>query len=132
MQQIADWLKKLDMSEYAERFAERDIDIDVLSELTDHDFDRLGVSLGHRRKMLRAIRELSASPITASTERQASAPTVPEPAPKDAAERRQVTVISATSWAQRPYRRAWTLSRCVPSEPLLFDRGAAVVLKHQH
>ena len=93
MQEIADWLKKLGMSEYAERFAESDIDIDVLSELTDHDFDRLGVSLGHRRKMLRAIRELSASPIAASTERQASAPTVPEPAPKDTAERRQVTVM---------------------------------------
>ena len=40
MQQIADWLKKLGMSEYAERFAESDIDIDVLSELTDQDFDR--------------------------------------------------------------------------------------------
>ena len=93
MQQIADWLKKLGMSEYAERFAESDIDIDVLSELTDHDFDRLGVSLGHRRKILRAIRELSASPIAASMERQASAPTVPEPAPKDTAERRQVTVM---------------------------------------
>jgi class 3 adenylate cyclase/predicted ATPase len=93
MQQIADWLKQLGMSEYAERFAESDIDIDVLSELTDNDFDRLGVSLGHRRKMLRAIRELSASPIAASTERQASAPTVPEPAPKDTAERRQVTVM---------------------------------------
>ena len=93
MQQIADWLKKLGMSEYAERFAESDIDIDVLSELTDNDFDRLGVSLGHRRKMLRAIRELSASPIAASMERQASAPTVPEPAPKDTAERRQVTVM---------------------------------------
>jgi class 3 adenylate cyclase len=93
MQQIADWLKKLGMSEYAERFAESDIDIDVLSELTDHDFDRLGVSLGHRRKMLRAIRELSASPIAASTERQASAPTVPDPAPRDTAERRQVTVM---------------------------------------
>ena len=76
MQRIADWLKTLGMSEYAERFAESDIDIDVLSELTDHDFHRLGVSLGHRRKMLRAIRELSASPIAASTERQASAPAV--------------------------------------------------------
>ena len=54
MQHIADWLEKLGMSEYAERFAESDIDIDVLSELTDHDFDRLGVSLGHRRKMLRS------------------------------------------------------------------------------
>ena len=93
MPQIADWLKKLGLFEYAERFAESDIDIDVLSELTDSDFDRLGVSLGHRRKMLRAIRELSASPIAASTERQASAPTVPEPAPKDTAERRQVTVM---------------------------------------
>ncbi len=71
MQQIADWLEKLGMSEYAERFAENDIDIDVLSELTDQDFERLGVSLGHRRKMLRAIRELRASPIAASTERQA-------------------------------------------------------------
>ena len=58
MLQIVDWLKKLGMSEYAERFAENDIDIDVLSELTDHDLEKLGVSLGHRRKMLRAIRDL--------------------------------------------------------------------------
>ena len=93
MQQIADWLKKLGMSEYAERFAESDIDIDVLGELTDQDFDRLGVSLGHRRRMLRAIRELGASPIAAVMERQVSAPTAQEPAPKDTAERRQVTVM---------------------------------------
>ena len=58
MPKVADWLKKLGMSEYAQRFAESDIDIDVLSELTDQDFDRLGVSLGHRRRMVRAIREL--------------------------------------------------------------------------
>ena len=93
MQQIADWLNQLGMSEYAERFVESDIDIDVLSELTDQDFDRLGVSLGHRRRMLRAIRELGASPIAAVTERQVSAPTAQEPAPKDTAERRQVTVM---------------------------------------
>ncbi len=93
MQQIAEWLKKLGMSEYAQRFAESDIDIDVLCELTDQDFDRLGVSLGHRRRMLRAIRELGASPIAAVTERQVSAPTDQEPAPKDTAERRQVTVM---------------------------------------
>ena len=93
MQQIADWLAKLGMSEYAQRFADNDIDIDVLSELTDQDFDRLGVSLGHRRRMLRALRELSASPIADVTERQTSAPTAPEQAPKDTAERRQVTVM---------------------------------------
>src|SRR5580693_459630 len=93
MQQIADWLKKLGMSEYAERFAESDIDIDVLGELTDQDFDRLGVSLGHRRRMLRAIRELSASPTEAVTKPRVSAPTASEPAPEDRAERRQVTVM---------------------------------------
>jgi hypothetical protein len=55
MQQIADWLEKLGMSEYAQRFAENDIDIEVLGELTDSDFDRLGVSLGPRRKLLKAL-----------------------------------------------------------------------------
>ena len=93
MQQIADFLEKLGMSEYAKRFAENDIDIDVLSELTDQDFDRLGVSLGHRRRMLRAIRELGASPIGGIPDRQTSASTSPEQARKDTAERRQVTVM---------------------------------------
>ena len=61
-QQIAERLENLGMSEYAQRFADNDIDIDVLNELTDQDFDRLGVSLGHRRRMLRAIRELIPPP----------------------------------------------------------------------
>ena len=59
MQQIADWLKQLGMSEYAERFVESDIDTSVLRDLTDQDLKELGVSLGHRRKMLRAIAELA-------------------------------------------------------------------------
>jgi class 3 adenylate cyclase/predicted ATPase len=93
MQDLAHWLEKLGLSEYAQRFAENDIDIDVLGELTDQDFDRLGVSLGHRRKMLRAIRELVGSTIATATERQATAPTPSEPPSKDTAERRQVTVM---------------------------------------
>ena len=55
MQEIADWLEKLGLGQYALRFAENGVDLSVLPELTDHDFDRLGVLLGHRRKMLRAI-----------------------------------------------------------------------------
>src|SRR5262249_12605403 len=93
MQQIADWLEKLGTSEYAQRFAENDIDVEVLSELTDNDFDRLGVSIGHRRKMMRAIRELAASPVSAVSERPASATTDTQPTPRDTAERRQVTVM---------------------------------------
>ena len=87
MQQIADWLEKLGMSEYAERFAENDIDIAVLRHLTDQDLKELGVSLGHRRKMLAAITEhadtLTASPQAPSAELK----------PQDTAERRQVTVM---------------------------------------
>jgi hypothetical protein len=58
MQKLADWLKKLGMSEYVQCFAEDDIDISALRHLTDQDLKELGVSLGHRRKMLAAIAEL--------------------------------------------------------------------------
>jgi class 3 adenylate cyclase len=86
MLQIADWLKTLGMSEYAERFAESDIDTSVLRDLTDQDLKELGVSLGHRRKMLRAIAELAGAPTSPQ-------PALTVPKPQDAAERRQVTVM---------------------------------------
>jgi class 3 adenylate cyclase/predicted ATPase len=90
-QQIADWLEKLGMSEYAERFVENDIDASVLPHLTDQSLKELGVSLGHRLKILAAIRELS-GPTPAASE----PPIAPaEPKSKDTAERRQVTVMFA-------------------------------------
>src|SRR5215831_9574511 len=58
MKQIADWLEKLGMSEYAQRFAENRIDFSVLRELTDQDLKELGVVLGDRRKMLPAIADI--------------------------------------------------------------------------
>jgi class 3 adenylate cyclase len=89
MQQIADWLKELGMSEYTERFADNHIDESILRELTDQDLKDLGVvSLGHRRKMLRAIAELAGS--TPGSPQPAA---TPEPKPRDVAERRQVTVM---------------------------------------
>src|SRR5947199_10300619 len=81
MQQIADWLEKLGLGQYALRFAENGIDLDVLPELTDQDFDRLGVLLGHRRKMLRAIAELHQGELVAG------------PALQHDAERRHLTVM---------------------------------------
>jgi class 3 adenylate cyclase len=87
MQQIADWLEKLGMSEYTQRFAESDIDTSVLRDLTDQDLKELGVSLGHRRKMLRAIAELAGAAPTSPQ------PALTEPKPQDTAERRQVTVM---------------------------------------
>ena len=48
MQEIADWLQKLGMSEYEQRFAENRIDFSVLPELTDQHLKDLGVALGDR------------------------------------------------------------------------------------
>ena len=89
MQQIADWLAKLGMSEYAQRFAENDIDASVLPHLTDQSLKELGVSLGHRLKILGAIRGLGGPTPAASEPAVARA----EPRPHDSAERRQVTVM---------------------------------------
>jgi SAM domain (Sterile alpha motif) len=61
MQQIADWLKKLGMGQYAQAFADNDVDFSVLHHLTDQHLKDLGVSLGHRLKMLQAIRDLGAA-----------------------------------------------------------------------
>jgi hypothetical protein len=74
MQQIADWLKELGMPEYAERFLDNDIDTSVLRELTDQDLKDIGVSPGHRRKILRAIRDLSAVPVSVTAPKRRPAP----------------------------------------------------------
>ena len=83
MQQIAEWLEKRGLGQYAQRFAENDIDPSVLRDLTDHDLEKIGVSLGHRRKILRAIAELD------------EVGPRPAPAPRAEAERRQLTVMFA-------------------------------------
>jgi SAM domain (Sterile alpha motif) len=86
---------------------ENRIDFSVLPDLTDQDLEKLGLLLGDRRKMLRAIAKLEGAeknaPAVASA---ASAPAAPV---LDSAERRQVTVMfsdlvgsTATSW--RPSR----------------------------
>src|SRR5262249_8497168 len=85
---ITEWLASLGLPEYAQRFAENGIDVSVLRYLTDQDLEKIGVLLGHRRKMLAAIAELSGA-----------IPVMPQPAsPPDEkrwhdAERRQLTVM---------------------------------------
>ena len=73
MQEVADWLEKLGLSEYAQRFAENRIDFSVLPELTDQDLEKIGVVLGDRRKMMRAIRELGGTASAAQPRDNAAA-----------------------------------------------------------
>ena len=97
MATITEWLASLGLSEYAQRFAENDINVAVLRHLTDQDLKEMGVSLGHRRKILASIAEQLAGAAPARS--QPAAP--PEPKPRDDAERRQLTVMFTGSSARR-------------------------------
>ncbi|MGZ3294467.1 MAG: adenylate/guanylate cyclase domain-containing protein, partial [Xanthobacteraceae bacterium] len=83
---IAEWLASIGLGEYAQRFSENAIDLSVVRDLTEQDLKDLGVLLGHRRKMLRAIAELKGDVL-----RTPEAGT--KPAPRDGGERRQLTVM---------------------------------------
>ena len=83
---LADWLRGLGLERYEETFRANDVDADVLPELNDADLEKLGVSLGHRKKLLKAIAALAeAQPTRATTALPAG--------PGAVGERRQVTVL---------------------------------------
>jgi class 3 adenylate cyclase/predicted ATPase len=85
---IANWLAQIALGQYAQRFADNEIDVSVLRHLTDQDLKDMDVPLGHRRKILAAIAELAGA-APAAPEMVAAT----EPQTADAAERRQVTVM---------------------------------------
>jgi class 3 adenylate cyclase/predicted ATPase len=87
---IAQWLDSLGLGQYAQAFAENGIDIEALPHLRDEDFERLGVLLGHMRRLQAAIETLSADePPTRPVP-----PLSQEPEPRPAeGERRQLTVM---------------------------------------
>src|SRR5688572_14693451 len=93
---LDEWLKGIDLGEHASRLAENDIDFDVLPELTDEDLKELGLSLGHRKRLLKAIRDLGGTDAgqaaTTAPPLRPAAPVRPL-APRPEAERRHLTVM---------------------------------------
>jgi hypothetical protein len=86
MSGLRGWLRDNKLEQYADAFEANDIDLDILAELSDGDLEQLGVSLGNRRRLLKAIAGRIA-PV---------APLIPsEPEASGDAERRQVTVLFA-------------------------------------
>ncbi|TIV89341.1 MAG: hypothetical protein E5V78_01470, partial [Mesorhizobium sp.] len=55
---IAAWLRRLGLEHYEQALRDNAIDAEVLPELTDADLQQLGVLLGHRKRLLKAIAEL--------------------------------------------------------------------------
>src|SRR5271165_1280077 len=86
---VAVWLRGLGLEQYETQFRENDIDAEVLSDLTDGDLEKIGVSLGHRKRLLKAVAALAGPPPAPAA---ASTPVRPA-SPQDAAERRQLTVM---------------------------------------
>jgi class 3 adenylate cyclase/tetratricopeptide (TPR) repeat protein len=110
MSDLRDWLRGNNLEQYADAFEANDIDLDILADLDDNDLAQLGLSLGNRRRLLKAIaaRNADAAPIstsdkTSSLDKSSSAHPLSSgeksPAPEEAgsgdAERRQVTVMFA-------------------------------------
>ena len=81
---LQSWLDSIELGCYAETFLANDIDFNILPDLTDADMRELGVTLGHRKLLLREIQKLSEQPTSSDADKQQTAP---------AAERRRVTIV---------------------------------------
>ena len=82
---VGDWLRGLGLGRYETVFRDNEIDVEVLRELTESDLEKLGVPLGHRKRLLKAIADAGATAI--------APPTVTARPDAQAAERRQLTVM---------------------------------------
>src|SRR6476660_7912526 len=56
--ELAEWLAGHGLGQYTQTFIEHHIDYSVLPDLTEGDLEKLGLSLGHRKRLLRAIDEV--------------------------------------------------------------------------
>jgi class 3 adenylate cyclase/tetratricopeptide (TPR) repeat protein len=84
---VAVWLRSLGLGRYEAAFSDNSIDADVLPDLTDGDLLQLGVNLGDRKRLLKAIASL------ASSEPAKPAAEATPSSSKDLAERRPITVL---------------------------------------
>ena len=83
---VASWLRSLGLEQYEPVFRRNEIDHEVLPELTEADLEKLGLPMGHRKRLLKAIATLSTAVPTA-----AASPPVGQQ--QTGAERRQLTVM---------------------------------------
>lgn len=89
MQTVRQWLEQLGLPQYAQAFAENDVDPDALRLLGESDLEKLGVSLGNRKKLLKAIAELNGNGASAAVQD----PVRFEQTRSGGVERRQLTVM---------------------------------------
>ena len=104
---VAQWLNAIDLGQYEAVFRQHEIDAGVLRDLVEADLEKIGVPLGHRKRLLKAIAALG-------TGETAAKPPSPAPAssPASVAERRPITVmfcdlVGSTSMAAKLDAEDW-------------------------
>jgi class 3 adenylate cyclase/predicted ATPase len=91
MTALENWLREFGLEPLAKVLADNDVDLEIIPELTETDFEKLGISIGHRRKLLKAVATLHGTDDRAA---EATKHTAPSAAGSTTdAERRQVTVL---------------------------------------
>ena len=110
---VGGWLRSLGLDEYEEKFRDNKIDGDVLADLTDGDLVKLGLPLGDRKRLLKAIAGLVGlrSAATISEPAQAHPPS-PASLQSTSVERRPITVmfcdlVGSTALASRLDAEDW-------------------------
>ena len=89
---VAQWLKGIGLGQYEALFREHEIDADVLPELTEADLEKIGVPLGSRKRLMRAIGNLASNLAPSPAALPVRAAPSP-PTPRVDAERRPITVM---------------------------------------
>ena len=85
---VGAWLRGLGLGQYEGAFRDSEIDADILPELTETDLEKIGLPLGPRKRILKAIQNLDDADMTSED----VSPARPAPA-RDTGERRQLTVM---------------------------------------
>src|SRR5690349_16459344 len=88
--EIGNWLRSLGLAHYEAAFRDHDIDAEILPELTEGDLEKVGISLGHRKRLLKAIRALQTEP---HSDQPSTPPVAAALDSAHRAERRQLTVM---------------------------------------
>ena len=90
---VGGWLRNLGLGQYESAFIENAIDTDVLPELTERDLEKLGVPLGDRKRLIKAIKAMAGDSPSALITREVGEKAPSNYFPMAAAERRHLTVM---------------------------------------
>src|SRR5271166_5432291 len=110
---VGEWLKGIGLGQYEATFRAHDIDVDVLPDVTEADLEKIGLPLGARKRLMKAIANLR--PPEGAAPEPSRPPAAPSPPPRTFrpdAERRPITVmfcdlVGSTALASRLDAEDW-------------------------